>query len=236
MKELLGIIPARGGSKGIPHKNIIDLCGRPLIEYTFAAARNARKLTRFLVSTEDQIIKEYSQSRSVEVVDRPEQLAQDMTLTADVIEYTLDYLEQKEGYIPDYVMILQPTSPLRRAEDIDNSIALIEKKKADSVISVVDLPHNYLPEKLMKMEGDELKFLYNDGQSHTTRQQQRRLYARNGAAIYLFKTDIFRATKSYYGQRCIPYIMGKERSFDIDSADDLEIVKAWIEYQERKNM
>lgn len=234
MKEILGIIPARGGSKGISHKNIVDLCGRPLIEYTFAAAQKAKKLTRFLVSTEDSMIKEYSQNRNIEVVDRPLHLAQDMTPTADVIEYTLDYLAQTERYYPDYVMILQPTSPLRSAEDIDNSIALLGKKKADSVVSVVDLPHNYLPEKLMKMEGDELKFLYNGGQNYSTRQQQRILYARNGAAIYLFKTNIFRETKSYYGQRCIPYIMSKERSFDIDSAEDLEIVKAWIEYQERK--
>lgn len=234
MKEVLGIIPARGGSKGIPHKNIVDLCGKPLIEYTFIAAKNARKLTRFIVSTEDRDIKDYAQKRNVEVLDRPGELAQDMTSTADVIEYTLNRLEQTEKYIPDYVMILQPTSPLREAEDIDTCIDLIEEKKADSVISVIELPHNYLPEKLMLMEKEKLHFLYIDGEHYTTRQNQRTLYARNGAAIYLFKTKVFQETKSYYGNKCIPYVMSQENSFDIDTKGDLEIVRAWMEYQGRK--
>lgn len=236
MDEILGIIPARGGSKGIPHKNIIDLCGKPLIQYTFDAARNAKKLTRFLVSTEDSDIKKYSLKENVEVIDRPIQLAQDMTTTADVIEYTLNYLETEEKYIPEYVMILQPTSPLRSSRDIDNCIKLIEEKNADSVVSVVDVAHNFLPEKLMKMEDGSLKFLYDDGEKYTTRQQQRKLYARNGAAIYLFKTKVFRATKSYYGECCLPYIMDQNSSFDIDTLEDLEIVRAWIEYQRRKQL
>lgn len=235
MKEVLGIIPARGGSKGIIHKNMIDLCGKPLLQYTFEAAKGAEKLTRFLVSTENPIIKEYSQKKDVEVIDRPEYLAQDMTKTADVIEYTLNYLDMKERYIPDYVMILQPTSPLRKAEDIDNSIMLAEKENADSVISVVSVPHNFLPEKLMQIENDRLKFLYDNGATYTTRQQQRNLYARNGAAIYLFKTLVFRETKSYYGKKCIPYIMKKEQSFDIDTIEDLDIVRAWLTYQKQKN-
>lgn len=235
MEEILGIIPARGGSKGIPHKNIVNLCGKPLIQYTFEAAQNAKKMTRFLVSTEDRGIKEFSQKKNVEVIDRPEWLAKDTTSTASVIEYTLNYLEKAEGYNPEYVMILQPTSPLRYAEDIDNCITLIKEKNADSVVSVVDLPHNFLPEKLMKIEDDNLRFLYDHGENYTTRQQQRKLYARNGAAIYLFKTIVFKETKSYYGKKCIPYVMEKSRSFDIDTLEDLEIVRAWINYQGKKN-
>ena len=235
MEEILGIIPARGGSKGIPHKNIVDLCGKPLIQYTFEAAQSAKKLTRFLVSTEDMLIKEYSKKKNIEVIDRPEWLANDTTSTASVIEYTLNYLETVEGYIPQYVMILQPTSPLRCAEDIDKCITLIKETNADSVVSVVDLPHNFLPEKLMKIEDHYLKFLYSHGEKYTTRQQQRKLYSRNGAAIYLFKTIVFKETKSYYGEKCIPYVMEKNRSFDIDTLEDLEIVRAWINYQRKKN-
>lgn len=236
MNEILGIIPARGGSKGIPHKNMVDLCGQPLIKYTFDAAKNAQKLSRFVVSTEDLDIKNYAIRERVEVVDRPIELAQDMTTTADVIEYTLNYLETTEKYVPQYVMILQPTSPLRNSKNIDDCIIQVEEKSADSVVSVVELAHNYLPEKLMKLEENTLKFLYSEGEKYTTRQQQRSLYARNGAAIYLFKTTVFRKTKSYYGEYCIPYVMKQNSSFDIDTLEDLEIVRAWIEYQRRKGL
>lgn len=230
MKEVLGIIPARGGSKGIPHKNMVELCGKPLIQYTFDAVCGSKMLTRCIVSTEDTMIKKYSEEQGFEVIDRPEELATDFTTTASVILYTLDFLKKKENYIPEYVMILQPTSPLRESKDIDECIDLIQKKGASSVVSVMELPHNYLPEKLMVLKHERLFFESKDGIKYTTRQMQRTLYARNGAAIYLFKTSVIYETMSYYGDDCVPYIMPKCKSLDIDDYEDLELIKAWILY------
>lgn len=231
MEEVLGVIPARGGSKGIPHKNMIDLCGSPLIKYTFDAAKDAKKLSRVVVSTEDEKIKEYSEKENIEVVKRPLELAGDEAETADVLLHVLKYLEEKEGYIPQYTMILQPTSPLRTAEDIDKCIELIITEDADSVVSVVQTPHNCIPEKLMELQSERLIFLRHDGERYTTRQKQRELYSRNGAAIYLFKTEMFKQLRSYYGNDCVPYIMNQNDSLDIDTFDDLELVKAWMQYK-----
>lgn len=232
MEEVLGIIPARGGSKGIPHKNMIDLCGKPLIKYTFEAAKKAEMLTRVVVSTEDETIQQYSQKEGIEVIHRPLELAGDSVETADVLRHVLKYLEYSENYIPQYTMILQPTSPLRTAEDIDHCIEMIKAEQADSVVSVVQAPHNCLPEKLMEMKAERLYFLEPDGEKYTIRQKQRNLYARNGAAIYLFKTEMFLQLNSYYGNDCIPYIMNQNESMDIDTFDDLEIVRAWMRYKE----
>lgn len=232
MDEVLGIIPARGGSKGIPHKNMIDLCGQPLIKYTFDAARKAGKLSRVVVSTEDEEIRRYSESEKIEVIRRPAELAGDDVKTADVLLQVLRYLEETEGYMPEYTMILQPTSPLRTSEDIDECISRIVEDEADSVVSVVKAPHNCIPEKLMEMKSGRLVFLKSDGEKYTTRQKLRELYARNGAAIYLFRTEMFKQTGSYYGNDCIPYIMGANSSIDIDTFDDLELVRAWMEYQQ----
>lgn len=231
MTEVLGIIPARGGSKGILHKNIVELCGQPLIKYTFDAAKASNRLSRLVVSTEDDEIKTYSKSENVEVIRRPVELAGDETETADVLLHVLEYLEKREGYMPKYTMILQPTSPLRTSEDIDNCIELIMNSGADSVVSVVKTPHNCLPEKLMKLETGKLVMLNSDGEKYTTRQKQRELYSRNGAAIYLFKTEMFKQRRSYYGDLCLPYIMSKNDSIDIDTYDDLELATAWIRYK-----
>ena len=232
MEEVLGIIPARGGSKGIPHKNMIDLCGKPLIQYTFDAAEKAKRLSRVVVSTEDETIREYSEKENIEVIKRPLELAGDEVETADVLLHVLKYLEEKEGYVPQYTMILQPTSPLRTAEDIDKCVELIVTEDADSVVSVVRTPHNCIPEKLMEMKSGRLSFLKDDGEKYTTRQKQRELYSRNGAAIYLFKTDMFERTRSYYGNDCVPYLMKQNDSLDIDTFEDLELVKAWMQYKE----
>lgn len=232
MEEVLGIIPARGGSKGIPHKNMVDLWGKPLIQYTFDAVKESVGLSRAVVSTEDEAILQYSKKEGIEVIHRPLQLAGDNVETADVLRHVLKYLEKHDHYVPQYTMILQPTSPLRTAKDIDQCIELITTENADSVVSVVQVPHNCLPEKLMKMENNRLHFLNLDGEKHTIRQQQRELYARNGAAIYLFRTDVFMQSNSYYGRNCIPYIMNQNDSMDIDTLDDLEVVRAWMWYKE----
>lgn len=229
--NILGFIPARGGSKGIPRKNIIDLAGKPLIDYTYEAAEKSKYLTRIVLSTDSAEIAQTTVNHNrIEAIRRPDVLAQDNTTTADVIHYLLQQLKE-EDYTPDYIVILQPTSPLRSAEDIDNCLQiLLENAEIDSVVSVRAVPHNFIPEKLMKLESGLLYPIRNNMKEYTTRQSLPNYYARNGAAIYAFKTSVFLQTNSYYGTKCYPYIMEEERSVDIDTKYDLWLAEMILRY------
>ncbi len=220
--NILAIVPARGGSKGIPGKNMVDLNGKPLMQYTFEAAKGSRMINKILLSTDDESFAQFGQSQGVDVEMRPEELASDTAPMKDVINYHLDKLE-KEGYHPDIFILLQPTSPLRTSEHIDEALKLLtEDETADAIVSVIDMPHQYLPMKIMeKDETGALKFYQEDGEKYTTRQALPHLYARNGAAIYAVYTDIYRKTGSLYGTRCLPYVMQEEDSVDIDTRFDL---------------
>ncbi|MBQ9550856.1 MAG: acylneuraminate cytidylyltransferase family protein [Lachnospiraceae bacterium] len=220
--EILSIIPARGGSKGIPKKNMALLCGQPLIKYTFDAAKKSRLITRIILSTDDKDFAEYGRENGIEALMRPEELAGDRTPMKDVINYHLDALE-KSGYKCDILILLQPTSPLRTEKHIDQALqGLIDEREADATVSVVDVPHEYLPQKLMELKEDgSLKFFRSDGEKYTTRQELPHLYARNGAAVYAVYTESYRKTGSLYGTRCIPYFMKPEESVDVDGYFDL---------------
>lgn len=224
--EILGIIPARGGSKGIPKKNIIDVCGKPLIEYTYRAAEECSLLSRIVLSTDSLEIASTANSYNIEIMMRPAVLAQDTSTTADVIAYVLNTLKKEENYEPDIIVILQPTSPLRTWEDIQLALELlIDNSDADSVVSVQEAPHNYIPEKIMYLENGRLVSYAEDSQNYTTRQALPKYYGRNGAAIYAFRTAVFLKTNSYYGDKCLPYIMPPEKSIDVDTLFDLKIIR-----------
>ena len=220
--NILAIVPARGGSKGIPGKNMVDLNGKPLMQYTFDAAKESKYIDRILLSTDDEKFAEFGRSQGIEVEMRPEELATDTAVMKDVINYHLDRLAEK-GYTPDIFILLQPTSPLRTAQHIDEALKLlIEDETADAIVSVMDMPHQYLPMKIMKLDDSgALKFYQEDGEKYTTRQALPHLYARNGAAIYAVYTDVYRKTGSLYGTRCLPYVMEEEDSVDIDKPFDL---------------
>ena len=150
-----------------------------------------------------------------------------------VIKYVLNTLWEKEQYKPDYFVILQPTSPLRTGSDIDNCIDLLLKDSVnDSVVSVQEVPHNFIPEKIMYFENKRLFPYHAEMSKYTTRQEMPQYYGRNGAAIYAFKTDIFLKTGSYYGNVCLPYIMSREKSIDIDTMFDLRVVE-WLLKKEK---
>ncbi len=229
--EILSIIPARGGSKGIPGKNMVELNGNPLLKYTFDAAKNSKLITRAILSTDDEGFAEYAKENGIEAVMRPEELAGDRTPMKDVINYHLDELE-KGGYKSDIFILLQPTSPLRTDKHIDEALqGLIEDKEADATVSVVDVPHEYLPMKIMGLKEDgSLGFYQADGERYTTRQALPRLYARNGAAIYAVYTKVFLETGSLYGTRCLPYFMKREESVDVDDYFDLFLVESIMKH------
>ena len=135
--KVLALITARGGSKGIPHKNIVELNGKPLIQYTIDAALGSKSLDRVILSTDCEEISTVAKSLGCEVpFIRPSELAQDNSTHRSAVIHALDYLREKEGYVPDYLLLLQPTSPFRTSEDIDNAVSLMERSQCDLVVSV----------------------------------------------------------------------------------------------------
>jgi len=221
----LGIIPARGGSKGVARKNVRMLAGKPLLAWA-AEAAIASSLDRVILSSEDQEIIEVARHYSVEIpFRRPQELAEDHTPAIDVVLHALKALFEIEGYRPDAVMLLQPTSPLRTTLHINQALDLFEQHpEATSLVSVVRVPHNMTPESIM--------FLGEDGylgsvspwdERKNLRHLKPAYFARNGAAIYLTRTECILEEQSLYGNKILAYPMLREESIDIDELFDFEI-------------
>jgi len=214
----IGIIPARGGSKSVIKKNIKPLNGKPLIYYTIEAALKSN-LTKVLVSTDDPEIKLVAEQFNVQVLNRPAYLGQDSTPTHDVIINCLENIN--DTY--DAVMILQPTSPFRKAEHIDECIQLFEKDvAANSLVSIQRVPHNMVPNSLMIKKNGYLEHLTKEPRVYR-RQDKSEYFARNGAAIYLTRyKDVF---QYIIGGKIMYYEMPKLASIDIDDIEDFEIAQ-----------
>jgi CMP-N-acetylneuraminic acid synthetase len=216
----LGVIPARGGSKGIPGKNLRSVAGRPLLAYTADAVRASRLLARAIVSTDDPAIADAARALGLEVpFMRPAGLAADDTPMLPVLQHAAGAMAER-GFAADAIVLLQPTSPLRRAEHIDAALDLLHSSGADSVVSVVEVPHQFNPMSVMRLEGDRLEpFL--DGPTLVRRQDKPRVLARNGPAVLAVLRRVVEAG-SLYGSDCRPLLMTPNDSIDIDTADDLE--------------
>jgi CMP-N,N'-diacetyllegionaminic acid synthase len=206
--EVLGLIPARGGSKGIPRKNLAPVGGKPLLAWTVDAARVASELTRTVVSTDDD---EIAATAGVEVLRRPAALAEDGTPMVEVVRHAVEELA------PDVVVVLQPTSPLRRGEHIDAAVRRLRDSGADAVVSVVEVPHAYRPESLMDVVDGRVVARGAVG----TRQEKPLVYARNGPAVLVLRAD--RLVDDLYGGDCRPYVMDERDSLDVDTPFDLEL-------------
>ena len=227
--KILAIIPARGGSKGVPRKNIRNLAGKPLIAWTIEAALASSELDRVFVSTEDDEIAAISRDLGADAPFlRPAELAADDTTTLAVLQDVLARLKAEEGYVPDVVMTLQPTSPLRSARHIDEAIFLFEAdRNADSLVSCIEVPHIFHPESVMI--ADEQGYLrpYLDQPQPTRRQDKASVFARNGAAIYMTRTGWL--DQFIFGGNLIAYPMDDVSSLDIDSEQDLERAEQLLE-------
>ena len=237
MINFLAIIPARGGSKGLPNKNIADVAGTPLIQYTIEAAQKSKFLNRLLLSTDDKKIAEVRKNLGVEVpFMRPAKLAQDDTPAIDVVLHALDWLKRNDSYQPDAVVLLQPTSPLRTEKHIDEAIQIFFDNNADTVVSVVEVPHNFSPYKLMKLDNGRLVDFWGTPVDFNIYQRQKvpKLYARNGPAILIAKTDVILKKKSFYGSKVLPFIMPKEESIDIDDKSDLHLASLLLTDRSKK--
>ena len=219
-KKILGLITARGGSKSIPKKNIALVAGKPLISYTVVAANDSTLLTRTIVSTDDAEIASVCREYGADVpFMRPAELAQDKTPHIPVIQHALRWLQDNAGETYDYVMILQPTSPLRSADDIDGAIKKAVDTDADSVMSMVELS-DFDPRKIKKIVADEIVPMFSEeGAQSGRRQDGARAYKRN-CAIYLTKTEYI-MRNDLFGAVSRPYLMPADRSLDINTPDDL---------------
>ena len=223
MMNVLGVIPARGGSKGIAHKNLAMVAGRPLLAYTADAARTSRRLSRVIVSTDDPAIADAARALDLEVPFlRPPELAADTTPMLPVLQHAVDAISAA-GFAADAVVLLQPTSPLRRAEHIDRAVELLESSGSDSVVTVTEVPHQFNPVSVMRLDGDRLvSFL--DGPQVYRRQDKPQVFARNGPAVLATRTEVLRRG-SLYGDDSRPLVMTPEESLDIDNESDLELLE-----------
>ncbi len=220
--EVLGLIPARSGSRGIPRKNLALLAGRPLLAYTCEAALGATRLTRIVISTDSEEIAETARALGVEVPFlRPAELADDATSMVDVVVHALEALGD-----PGAVVLLQPTSPLRRAEHIDEAFDCWLETGADSVVSVSRVPHSLTPQSLLQLVGDRV-VPYLEVPAATRRQDKQVLYARNGPAVVVTRPAVARGG-SLYGPDTRPYVMAARESLDIDEPADLELAECLL--------
>jgi len=219
--KIIAIIPARGGSKEIPRKNIRLMSGKPLIALSIEAALKSKCIDRVVVSTEDKEIAEISREYGAEIIERPEEFAKDESSTIDAILHALEVL-RAENYNPDIIVLLQPTSPLRNAEDVGSAIELFLNSDCESVVSVCEVGHP--PYWCFGIEKGYLKSLFGDEYLRMRRQDLKEVYMPNGA-IYVSTPRTLYEYESFYCNHTLPYIMPPERSIDIDDATDLMLAE-----------
>lgn len=213
---MIAIIPARGGSKGLPGKNIKVLCGKPLISYAIDCALQSKSIDRVIVSTDDETIANVALRAGAEVPFlRPTSLASDSSMAIDTYLYTIDRLAREEGKSFEDLIVLLPTAPLRTSEDVDEAVKLFIDRQADSVISYTSEAH---PLKWHKYLDENNSFINIFDDTIDNRQVQKTSYYPNGA-IYVFKISMLR-NRVYYTEKSFAYIMPRNRSVDIDSEED----------------
>lgn len=227
--NIVAIIPARGGSKGIPKKNIIPLQGKPLIQYTINAAQKSQCIDRIFLSSDDDEIISVAKNLGLEsAYKRPSHLADDHSTTADAIMDALTWLEEKENYFPDAVLLLQPTSPLRTCDDIDGAIKLFEQNNHDCLVSVHEMiEHPY--ECVTDIHTNDWSYLAKAAGNATRRQDyQNKFYYINGA-IYLVNVDFFKTHLRFIQEQNTSfYIMPQENGIDIDEYNDLKRAEIFL--------
>lgn len=222
--SILGLIPARGGSKGIPHKNIVDVAGKPLIAYTIEAALASKVMDRLVVTTDDKAIAEAAKTYGADVpFMRPAELSSDTATSMDTIVHAIEWLKEEQGYDSEYVLLLQPTSPLREARDIQEAVKILEKTKGDAVISVHAHAHPFWAKRLLE-DGRLAELFTKEQQTSSDSGKKETYYAPNGA-LYLVKTPVLLARRTFYTEKTFAYVMPPERSLDIDTPWDLRIAQ-----------
>ena len=223
--KIISIIPARGGSKGLPKKNILELAGKPLIAWTIESSLKSKYISKTIVSSDCDEILNISSKYGSEILKRPDELARDTTPTEPVVEHILQNIKDLGNY--SYLVLLQPTSPLRDEKDIDEAISkLIQEKDATALISVKEIDNKIL--KAFKINNNGyLEGISNNKYPFMRRQDLPKVFMPNGA-IYIISINEFLKTKRLFIDNAISYLMNEEKSLDIDTIDDFEKIKNYI--------
>ena len=219
-KKILAIIPARGGSKGLPRKNIRNLLGVPLLAWTIKQAMDCNYIDRVYVSTDSEEIAQVGREFGAQIPElRPKELAEDSSSTADLVNYIIDKLE-KQGEAFDYIVLLEPTSPMRKKDDIGTALKLaIDHAEADGVVSVGAV-HMENPVAVKKvLESGYITSYVKNPIKITQRQQMQEVYFPYGVA-YVIKKDIFVEKQSFYTDKIIPYYIERWQNYEIDDKLD----------------
>lgn len=224
--KALAIIPARGGSKSIPKKNLAILAGKSLLAHAIDAARAATSVESVLVTSDDREILEAAARLGAEPLTRPLELATDLAPTEPAITHALEAVLAKGRSVPEALVVLQTTSPLRTAEDIDGALALLDAPGIDAAVSVFEPPHSPFKAFYERTDGT-LAGVVNDEAPFRPRQSLPRAWMPNGA-IYAVRTEFFRAYGRLFAPSTRPYPMPHDRSIDIDSYADLACAEAWL--------
>lgn len=226
--RILGLIPARGGSKGVPHKNRKSLGGKPLVQYSIETALNCNLIHDVLVSTDDQEIAKMSVAAGAQVpFIRPDHLASDESPTIDTVLHALDYYKTQSKSF-DAVCLFQPTVPFRNHVDVKNAIEKFIQKKADSLISVRVVPHQFHPYGIFTPNQDGyLSRLVHLDAPHTRRQTLPMSYYRDGS-IYLTATSLLQEQRTFYGASLVSFIMKHSPNINIDTMTDWEHAERYI--------
>ena len=222
--RVLAIIPARGGSKGVPRKNVRDLAGKPLIVWTIEAAQRAQSIERVVVSTDDDEIARVAEDAGAEVIRRPLELAQDATPTEPALLHTLDDLEAREGYVPDAVSLLQCTSPLRGADLIDRCVALFQETGCDAVMTVTPMQHWNLAGGI----GEEGRFRPEYDYARRPLSQHIPAKFRENGAVYVTRLQALRQYQNRLGGDVRVLPLDPVRSIDIDGEEDFLLAEEVI--------
>jgi N-acylneuraminate cytidylyltransferase len=229
--ECLAIIPARGGSKGIPRKNILPLLGKPLIAYNIEQAQQARQVNRVVVSTDDPEIAAIARQYGAEVVWRPADISGDLASSESALLHALEHLRQSESYQPDLLVFLQCTSPLTLAEDIDNTVEALLAAGADSALAAI--PFHYF---IWKADQDgRAEGVNHDKRVRPLRQEREPQYLETGA-VYVMRVPGFLQAKHRFFGKTAMHIMPAERRLEIDDPVDFEIAGVLMQAQASKQV
>lgn len=225
--NILYIIPARGGSKGLPGKNIKLLAGKPMIAYSIEAALKSKYPGTVFVSTDDASIADIAKEHGAQVpVLRPAELATDTASTTDVIIHALDHYKQ-EQVVFDLIVVLQPTSPLRTSKDIDAAIELMIQKKAAAIVSVCENEHHPLWSNALPENGSMSEFIREEVKGKN--RQQLPVYYRLNGAVYVSTVDEFLKNKGFVHSGTYAYIMPTDRSVDVDHLIDFKLAELLLD-------